>query len=172
MQIDVKVVPSSCIRGRHRQDGKKMYQWTAIEECTRIRFNYGYAEHTPANSVGFLERFLELFPFEVMCIQTDNGIEFTYKFISDNEKCPFESKLNELGIRHNLIKPATPWHNGKVERSHRMDERYFYEWESFRDMKEFNEKLRDHLNWTNTKPMRIFKGKSPSQKLQDYIWLI
>jgi len=172
VQIDVKVVPNSCIRGKHRRDGKKMYQWTAIDECTRVRYVYGYDEHTPKNSVNFLERFLKWFPFETMCIQTDNGVEFTYKFISDNEKCPFEAKVLELGIRHNLIKPATPWHNGKVERSHRTDQRYFYEWENFKDIDELNQKLAIHLEWTNTKPMRIFKGKSPSQKLLDYIWLI
>ena len=107
-----------------------------------------------------------------MCIQTDNGTEFTYKFISDVEKCPFEEELAKLEIAHKLIKPATPWHNGKVERSHRMDNRYFYEWETFRDMTEFNEKLVDWLSWTNSKPMRIFKGKSPMQKIQDYVWLI
>ena len=172
VQIDVKVVPTSCIRGKHMRDGKKMYQWTAIDECTRIRYVYGYDEHTPENSVKFLERFLKWFPFEVMCIQTDNGVEFTYKFISDKEKCPFEAKVLEHGIRHNLIKPATPWHNGKVERSHRTDQRYFYEWESFRDINELNKELAIHLEWTNTKPMRIFKNKSPSQKLQDYIWVI
>lgn len=172
VQIDVKCVPNWCIRGKHRRDGKKMYQWTAIDECTRIRFIYGYEEHTPKNSVDFLKRFLKWFPFEVMCIQTDNGTEFTYKFISDKEKCPFEKALSELDIEHKLIKPATPWHNGKVERSHRMDARYFYEWETFRDMCEFNSKLNEHLEWTNTKPMRIFKGKSPKGKLMDYVWLI
>lgn len=172
VQIDVKVVPASCIRGKHRSQGKKMYQWTAIDECTRDRFTYGYEEHTPENSVDFLKRFLEWFPFEVMCIQTDNGTEFTYKFISDIEKCPFEEYLTAIGVKHNLIKPATPWHNGKVERSHRMDQRYFYEWESFRNIDDFNAKLRTHLEWTNTKPMRIFKGKSPAGKLNDYMWLI
>ena len=172
IQIDVKEVPRYCIRGKHKVDGKKMYQWTAIDECTRIRFVYGYDEHTPENSVDFLKRFLKRFPFEVQCVQTDNGTEFTYKFISDEKKCPFEAKLAELGITHKLIKPRTPWHNGKVERSHRMDQRYFYEYERFRDMEEFNEKLSEHLEWTNTKPMRIFKGKTPMDKLTDYIWVI
>lgn len=41
VQIDVKVVQTSCIRGNHRNQGKKMYQWTAIDECTRDRFTYG-----------------------------------------------------------------------------------------------------------------------------------
>ncbi|MDO4562933.1 MAG: IS481 family transposase, partial [Clostridia bacterium] len=66
-----------------------------------------------------------------MTIQTDNGTEFTYKFISEEKKCPFEARIAELGIEHRLIKPRTPWHNGKVERSHRMDQRYFYEYEHF-----------------------------------------
>lgn len=172
VQIDVKVVPASCIKGKHRSEGKKMYQWTAIDECTRDRFTYGYEEHTAENSLDFLKRFLKWFPFEVMCIQTDNGTEFTYKFISENNKCPFEEFLELIGIKHNLIKPATPWHNGKVERSHRMDQRYFYDWESFSDIDDFNAKLKVHREWTNTKPMRIFKGKSPKSKLIDYMWLI
>ncbi|MDD4413511.1 MAG: hypothetical protein PHR14_03010 [Oscillospiraceae bacterium] len=66
--------------------------------------------------------------FEILTIQTDNGTEFTYKFISDDKLCPFEEELKRLGINHKLIKPRTPWHNGKVERSHRMDQRCFYEY--------------------------------------------
>ncbi len=139
---------------------------------TRIRYLYIFEEHTPENSVIFLKKFLKRFPFEVECIQTDNGTEFTYKFISDETKCPFEAKLAKLGIEHRLIKPRTPWHNGKVERSHRMDQRYFYDWEYFRETEEANKKLAEHLKWTNNKPMRIFKGKSPMEKLTDYIGVI
>lgn len=172
IQIDVKVVPYYCIRGQHRRDEKKMYQWTAIDECTRWRFVYGFDEHTPENSVKFLKMFLDKFPFEVATVQTDNGTEFTYKFISDKEKCPFDEELERLEICHKLIKPRTPWHNGKVERSHRMDQRYFYEWEYFRSMDDFNAQLAQHLDWTNNKPMRIFGGKSPQEKMNNYMWLI
>jgi IS30 family transposase len=73
---------------------------------------------------------------------------------------------------HKQIKPRTPWHNGKVERSHRMDQRYFYEWEHFKNMEDFNAQLAEHLEWSNNKPMRIFKGKSPQEKLGDYLWTI
>ena len=172
VQIDVKEVPHYCIRGKHRIDGKKMYQWTAIDECTRWRFVYGFEEHTPENSVKFLKMLLKAFPFEILTIQTDNGTEFTYKFISDEVLCPFEEELKRREINHKLIKPRTPWHNGKVERSHRMDQRYFYEYEHFRGMDDFNDKLTEHLKWTNSKPMRIFKGKSPDVKLLEYIWVI
>jgi transposase InsO family protein len=53
------------------------------------------------------------------------------------------------GINHKPIPPRTPWHNGKVERSHRNDQRYFYDWEKFQSVRELNEKLNAHLSWSN-----------------------
>ena len=103
----------------------------------------------------------QVFPFKIKVIQTDNGTEFTYKYISDDVSCPFDLALTESGIEHKLIPPRTPWHNGKVERSHRNDQRYFYDWEKFGNIDELNRKLREHLHWSNNKPMRIFAGKSP-----------
>jgi transposase len=118
VQIDVKFVPYYCLKGDAKFYEKHMYQWTAIDECTRFRFVYAFDEHTPENSVKFLHMLLEIFPFKIQTVQTDNGTEFTYKYISDVEKCPFETELGRLGIAHKLIPPRTPWHNGKVERSH------------------------------------------------------
>lgn len=110
VQIDVKEVPYNCLRGKVLRDGKHLYQWTGIDECTRMRFVYSFEEHTPENSVKFLKMLIQAFPFKIKTIQTDNGTEFTYKY--------------------KLIPPRTPWHNGKVERSHRNDQRYFYDWET------------------------------------------
>ena len=46
-----------------------------------MRFVYGFEEHTPENSVKFLKMLIKVFPFKIKTIQTDNGTEFTYKFI-------------------------------------------------------------------------------------------
>lgn len=167
VQIDVKEVPYACIRGSLRGDGKHLYQWTAIDECTRIRFIYGFEEHTPENTVKFLKMLIKVLPFKIQTIQTDNGTEFTYKFISDNEKSPMDKFLEPLGINHVLIPPRTPWHNGKVERSHRNDQRYFYDWEKFHSVDELNEKLKIHLKWSNNKTMRTLGRKSPVQLLKE-----
>ena len=167
VQIDVKEVPYACLRGALRRDGKHLYQWTAIDECTRIRFVYGFEEHTPENTVKFLKMLINIFPFSINTIQTDNGTEFTYKFISDTEKSPMDKFLEKLGTEHILIPPRTPWHNGKVERSHRNDQRYFYDWETFRSVEELNEKLKEHLKWSNNKSMRTLGGKSPIQLLKE-----
>lgn len=167
VQIDVKEVPYNCLRGKTLRDGKHLYQWTAIDECTRMRFVYGFEEHTPENTVRFLAMVIKAFPFKIKTIQTDNGTEFTYKFISDERISPFDKVLNKLGIKHKLIPPRTPWHNGKVERSHRNDQRYFYDWETFRSVEELNEKLEKHLIWSNNKTMRTLGRKSPIQLLAE-----
>ena len=167
VQIDVKEVPYHCLRGKLLRDNKHLYQWTAIDECTRIRFLYIFEEHTPENSVKFLRMLMKVFPFKIQTIQTDNGTEFTYKYISETEECPFDRALRKLGIAHKLIPPRTPWHNGKVERSHRNDQRYFYDWETFRTVKEAREKLKRHLIWSNNKPMRTLKNKTPLEMLKE-----
>lgn len=103
VQVDVKEVPYNCMRGSMLKDGKHLYQWTAIDECTRMRFVYGFEEHTPENSVKFLMMLIKAFPFKIKIIQTDNGTEFTYKYISDDNVCPFDKALQKLGIKHKLI---------------------------------------------------------------------
>lgn len=167
VQIDVKEVPYNCLRGALKRDGKHLYQWTAIDECTRYRFVYGFEEHTPENTVKFFKMLQKVFPFKIQTIQTDNGTKFTYKYISEDTECPFDTALRNAGIEHKLIPPRTPWHNGKVERSHRNDQRYFYDWEHFSSIEEFNRKLAEHLIWSNNKTMRTLGRKSPVQLLKE-----
>ena len=128
---------------------------------------YAFEEHTPENTVKFLKMLLKEFPFKIQKIQTDNGTEFTYKYISDNEISPLDKVLRALKIPHILIPPRALWHNGKVERSHRNDQRYFYNWETFKTHDELNEKLKKHLEWSNNKIMRTLGKKSPVQLLAE-----
>ena len=169
VQIDVKEVPYCCLKGAAKRDEKHLYQWTAIDECTRYRFVYGFEEHTPENSVKFLRMLLKIFPFKIQTIQTDNGTEFTYKFIAEDTLCPFDMELEKAGIAHKLIPPRTPWHNGKVERSHRNDQRYFYDWEKFASVQELNDKLKTHLSWSNHKVMRTLGWQSPFALLNSFL---
>lgn len=167
VQIDVKEVPYNCLRGKIKENGKHLHQWTAIDECSKVRFVYAFEERTPENTVKFFRMLQKTFPFPIQRIQTDNGTEFTYKYISDTEQCPFDIALQEAGIEHILIPPRTPWHNGKVERSHRNDQRYFYDWEKFSSVDDLNRKLSKHLAWNNRKVMRTLGNKSPIELLRE-----
>ncbi|MCD8382150.1 MAG: hypothetical protein LUC30_04440 [Clostridiales bacterium] len=87
-----------------------------------------FQEHSTYSSSEFVKHVVKKFPYAIECIQTDNGAEFTNRLNSKGTKRQtlFEHTLAELGICHRLIRPYTPRHNGKVERSHRKDNEYFY----------------------------------------------
>ena len=125
-QIDVKFVPAACLVGEAA--GKKFYQYTFIDEYSRFRYLEAFEEHSTYTSALFIQHVAEKFPYVIECIQTDNGTEFTNRLNSKNtaKKTLFEQTLAQLGIRHKLIRPFTPRHNGKVERSHRKDNEEFY----------------------------------------------
>ncbi len=162
VQIDVKVVPRKCIADKEL----KLYQYTAIDEYTRLRFLYGYEEQSTYSSADFAERAVKWFKrhgITVECIQTDNGFEFTNRFSPSkkDKKTMFEKKLAELGIKHKLIRPYTPRHNGKVERSHREDHNKFYSCHSFFSCNDLNAQLTVRSNRTNNRPMRPLNWLSP-----------
>lgn len=143
VQVDVKFVPQVCIVGEAK--GEKFYQYTAIDEFSRWRYLEAFREHNSYSSATFVEHLNNAAPFKILCIQTDNGAEFTKKFVSDDANPHlFGEKLKEFGIRHKLIKPFTPRHNGKVERSHRKDNEYFYASHKFYSFLDFQKQLAVH----------------------------
>lgn len=127
VQVDVKYVPRKCMSKELQEREEKFYQYTAIDEYTRIRYLWFTNEKSTYSSTEFVNKLKRAFPFKIECIQTDNGFEFTNRLNPYNDKeTMFEKELRKLGIEHKLIKPKTPRHNGKVERSHRKDQERFY----------------------------------------------
>ena len=166
VQIDVKVVPRSCIA----DPLLKLYQYTAIDEYSRYRILGAYAEQSTYSSADFLRRVVTAFQrkgVKVECVQTDNGFEFTNRFSNSKRDIPtlFEDTAKELGIRHKLIRPYTPRHNGKVERSHREDQKRFYACHRFWSLADFGAQLAGLQSRSNSRPMRPLRWRSPRQML-------
>lgn len=169
VQIDVKFVPAACVVGDAA--GQRYFQYTAIDEFSRFRYLEAFEEHSSYSSKVFLEHMLKAFKFPVECVQTDNGMEFTKHFVT-NKKADltlFEASLKQHGIRHKLIRPFTPRHNGKVERSHRKDNEYFYATHKFFSFKDFQDQLAVHSRKYNNFPMRPLKWQSPKKVLHDFL---
>ena len=164
-QIDVKFVPASCLAGQAR--GHKFYQYTFIDEYSRFRYLEAFEEHSTYSSALFLRHVVQKFPFAIACIQTDNGFEFTNRLNSNttDRQTLFEKTLAELGIQHKLIRPLTPRHNGKVERSHRKDNEEFYASHIFFSFDDFQKQLAVRQRQYNNFPMRPLNWRSPKQVL-------
>ena len=171
VQIDVKFVPDACIVGDAKTEGKKFYQYTAIDEYSRFRYLEAFEEHSSYSSAVFLDHMLKAFKFKVECVQTDNGQEFTKRLGSSEKPTPtlFETRLKQYGIRHKLIKPYTPRHNGKVERSHRKDNEYFYATHKFYSFEDFKKQLAVHSRKYNKFPMRPLNWKSPADYISAFL---
>ena len=162
VQIDVKVVPRACITDPEL----RLFQYTAIDEFSRLRFLWAYEEQSTYSSADFLIRAVKWFKrrgITVECVQTDNGFEFTNRFSNSKRDLTslFEATAQNLGIRHKLIRPYTPRHNGKVERSHREDQRRFYASHRFFSLKDFASQLAIHNTRSNNRPMRPLAWLSP-----------
>lgn len=169
VQVDVKVVSQNCIANSEL----KLFQYTAIDEFSRLRFLAAYDEQNTYSSADFLQKltiFYKRKGFAVECIQTDNGFEFTNRFANSKRDLPtlFERTAQALGIRHKLIRPYTPRHNGKVERSHREDQKLFYNNYSFYSLDDFGTQLKRQQTRTNNRPMRPLKWLNPTQFLNNF----
>lgn len=166
VQIDVKVVPRACIADPEL----RLFQYTAIDEYSRIRCLGAYPEQSTYSSADFLTHMVEWFKrrgVRVECVQTDNGFEFTNRFSCSKRESQtlFETTAAALGIRHKLIRPYTPRHNGKVERSHREDQKRFYNSHHFYSLADFGEQLAAHQTRSNNLPMRPLRWRSPKEVL-------
>ena len=171
VQIDVKYVPTNCLCKELQELGEKYYQYTAIDEFTRQRVLWASKEHSTYASAKFLEHIVRAFKYPIECVQTDNGLEFTNKLdkFNSNKKTMFELKAEQLGIKHKLIKPRTPRHNGKVERSHRKDQERFYFQRIFVSFEDFKEKLKRWTTEYNNFPMKPLNWLSPNEKLAKFL---
>lgn len=112
IQVDVKFLFFRDKTGRRI----KRFQYTAIDDTTRIRALKIYPKHTQANAMDLLDYVIKKFPFRIKYVQTDDGHEFQSKFHWHAEDC---------GMIHRYIRPASPHLNGKVEHSHLTDKLNF-----------------------------------------------
>ena len=162
-QMDVKYVPTACYVGT---DGEKFYQYTMLEEATRERFIYPYREQSSYSTVDFVKRAICYFGYAPETIQTDNGGEFTHT-AKTNRIHPFDRLCAQLHITHKLLRPRTPWHNGKVERSHRNDQERFYNYLKFYSYEDLLLQMKRYLRRANRIPMSVLGWRSPIQKRQE-----
>ena len=166
VQVDVKYVPCYCV-----SDGRKYYQYTAVDECTRWAYRELYDEHSTYSSVEFLKGLIKNCPFPIREIQTDNGTEWTRALISsDGKPSLFEEALEACQIKYHRIRVATPRHNGKVERQHRIDELRFYKKMRMYHLEDGRKQLAKYNKISNNIPKICLGFMTPNEALEKYLY--
>jgi transposase InsO family protein len=148
VQVDVKVIKLA---------NEKVFQYTALDDCTRMRVLRLYPRQNQHASLDFLRELTDALPFAIRKIQCDNGSEFPLAF---------RLAVEAAGMRHRYIKPRRPQQNGKVERSHRIDGEEFWDLHEFTDRADAEPRLRDWERRYNYERFSLaLEGRTPAEKL-------
>ncbi len=172
IQIDVKYVPKKCMSPELQEIGEKYYQYTAIDEYSRLRYTWFTNAHDTYASSEFIRKVVRYYPFKIKAVQTDNGMEFTNRLswnaFLKNKKTIFEETLEELKIEYKTIKPHTPKQNGRVERSHRKDQERFYYNRVFYSLEDLRNLGKEWRKEYNNFPMKPLGWLSPNEFIKKY----
>jgi transposase InsO family protein len=156
VQIDVKFVqpiPGLTPRRKH-------YQFTAIDDCTRLRVLRIYPACNQKTAIQFLDYVLARLPFPVQIIQTDNGTEFQSAF-----------HYHALDKRRPRLYPTPHPPAGRQSRTlppHRRRRVLpLLDGTLIDDAKIFNDKLREWEDYYNYhRPHGALDGQTPYERLR------
>lgn len=136
-----------------------VYQYTAVDDCSRFRVLGLYPRRSAKYTLAFLERVAEEMPFPIQRAQTDRGTEFFAEQVQDWLRANF--------IKFRPIPPRSPHLNGKVERSQLTDLQEFWanrESPSLEDAEDL-ECWQFDYNWR--RPHGSLKGKAPIDRIAE-----
>lgn len=151
VQVDVKFV---------RVHGRRLFQYTAIDDCSRYRVLRLYPWLNHRVSLRFFEAVRQAMPFPIRRVQTDNGPEFPLAF---------KLTVEEAGIEHRYIRPRRPQQNGKVERSHRIDNEEFWSRQTFASPLDAELALQAwERRYNHDRFSMALKGRTPVERLADF----
>ena len=161
LQMDVKYFPG-------RVNGKKAYVYVAIDECTRWRYSKAYETINGLLTADFMSEVKENAPFPINCVQTDNGQEFTFRFLNTEKVHPLDLWCEENGVKHQCIPPGIKELNGKVERSHRLDDQYFYWRANTQSIEGLNYSMKEWIRYyNNERPHGGLGYMTPKEKINE-----
>ena len=139
----------------------RRFQYTAIDDATRVQALKIYERHTQANAIDFIDHVVARFPFRIHTIRTDRGHEF---------QSLFHWHVEDAGMSHVYLKPRTPQLNGKVERSHRTDKDEFYQLLTYTDDVDLNRQVQAWEEYHNFhRPHFSHQGRTPYEVMRSLL---
>ena len=137
-----------------QRNGRRMYILTALDIFTRTTFAIATKSHSSQTFAHFFYLVMQLFPYEIKNVLTDNGSEF---------KRHLSKLLSQNNITHYHTYPKTPKMNAHCESFNGTIQEEFVDYNAnllFDDTTAFNEKMKEYLLFYNTKRVHwAFKNK-------------
>lgn len=151
--------------------GQDEYQYTAIDEYSRVQYARIYDDISQYRTVRFLRDALDFFHnhhLRVLQVQTDHGIEFSYAAFSHIQaEHPFERELRKENISRKLTPIGKPHLQGKVERVHRIAEDEFHCRRFYRTSPERKRAFQAYItHYNHRRPHGSLKWSTPIAHLQ------
>lgn len=166
LQMDFKYVP-------YRVQGKQLYQLSCVDHHSSWRMIRIYDNKNTESVKDFLDELDGLCPFFILEIQTDNDTAFTDRFSSQRGVTgnhPFDFWCRQRSIRHRLIPVGQKELNGKVENTHKQDDREFYARGTYSDLLPLRRGAAGYeLRWNTTRRTRALGFRSPLEVLDHAI---
>lgn len=136
IQIDVKFLK---LIDRNNKAVKR-FQYTEVDDSTRIRVMKIYKKYTQKNAIDFINHVIEKMPFRIKTTRADNEHE---------SQSQFHCHLMDPGISLVYINRRTPFLNGNDERSHQIDYEEFYWLLEYKEDVELEKKMEIWENFYN-----------------------
>ena len=155
--------------------GRWVFQFTAVDACTRWTFPWATSEQSNRTAVIFLKKLADAAPFSVQGVKTDNASIFTNYYTGYTKSADpakprlhvFDRVCTKLCITHYLIDPGKPAQNGKVERLHRTNREEFWRTVAFTSLTELRKKHAAYAAWYNGEREHFgIDGLTPLEKLE------
>ena len=158
VQMDIKYVP-------YRVNGEQYYEFNAVDHCTSFRVMRIYRNKDISCLTHFLKVLEARCPFEIVQIQTDNGSEFTDKYhghAMPTGEHALDRWCSARGIEHRLIPVGQKELNGKVENTHKHDDREFYAKYSFKNFEDLAKAMKGYNGrWNEIRATKALGWKTP-----------
>ncbi len=164
-----------------RTEEGKLFMFVAVDRVSKFAFAELHERATRRVAADFLQRLINVLPYAIHTVLTDNGTHFTtpgnkrsaapdIKAAIDRGEIfrahAFELACARNDIEHRLTKPNHPWTNGQVERMNRTIKdatvrRYYYE---------SHDRLRTHLQtfldaYNFAKRLKALSGLTPFEHI-------
>lgn len=167
LQMDFKYVP-------YRVNDRQYYQLSCVDHHSSWRMIRIYPNKDLLAVETFLIELSSICPFPIIEIQTDNDLAFTHKYwklrmgFDPTNIHPVEEWCKENEIQHRLIPIGEKELNGKVENTHKQDDREFFS--------QTNPQHLEHLQllslayeerWNRVRKTKAIGWKTPEESLRD-----